>query len=106
MFLFGFFCLFDFAYSCLLVCKESIVVHSSLLLHIYMHAHIYCLLGVKASALRAADLGLIPAFGVDLSLGRVIPVTLNLIIQWLACQAPCVVLGLVGPVLVYHDWVR
>ena len=41
--------------------------------------------------------------------GRVIPVTSKLELQWLPCQAPGViglVLGLVGPVSVYCDWVR
>ena len=41
--------------------------------------------------------------------GRVIPVTSKLALQWLPCQAPGVigsVLGLVGPVSVYCDWVR
>ena len=41
--------------------------------------------------------------------GRVIPVTSKLALQWLSCQAPGVigsVLGLVGPVSVYCDWVR
>ena len=33
----------------------------------------------------------------------------KLALQWLPCQAPCVIrseLGLVGPVSVYLDWVR
>ena len=41
--------------------------------------------------------------------GRVIPVTCKLALQWLPCQAHGVigsVLGLVGPVSVYCDWVR
>ena len=41
--------------------------------------------------------------------GRVIPVTKKLALQWLPCQAPGVlgsVLGLVGLVSVYCDWVR
>ena len=44
-----------------------------------------------------------------LFLGRVIPVTQKLVLQWLPCQAPGVIgsaLGLVGPVSVYCDWVR
>ena len=59
---------------------------------------------VKVSVLRASDLGLVPAFGMDLFLGGVIPVT-----PLAACQAPGVrgsALGLVGPVSVYFDWVR
>ena len=55
----------------------------------------------------AADLGLIPAFAVDLSPGRVIPVTQKLALEWLPCQAPGITgsgLGLVGPVSVYCDW--
>ena len=42
------------------------------------------------------------------SRGQVIPVTSKLALQWLPCQAPGVigsVLGLVGPVSVYCDWV-
>ena len=41
--------------------------------------------------------------------GRVILVTSKLALQWLPCQAPGIIglaLGLVGPVLVYCDWVR
>ena len=41
--------------------------------------------------------------------GRVIPVTQKFALQWLPCQAPGVigsVLGLVGPVSVYCDWVE
>ena len=41
--------------------------------------------------------------------GRVIPVTSKLVLQWLPCQAPGdigSVLGLVGPVSVYCEWVR
>ena len=40
----------------------------------------------KASALRSADLGLIPTLAVDLSPGRVIPVTNELVIPWLPYQ--------------------
>ena len=53
-------------------------------------------------------LGSIPACG-RISLGRVIPVTSKLALQWLPCQAPGIVgsvLGLVGLVLVYCDWVK
>ena len=42
-------------------------------------------------------------------LGRVIPVTSKLALQWLPCQAPGVIgsaLGLVSSVSVYCDWVR
>ena len=59
---------------------------------------------VKASASRAED-PLAPGF----YRGRVVPVTSNLALQWLPCQAPGVigsVLGLVGPASVYCDWVR
>ena len=41
--------------------------------------------------------------------GRVIPVTSKLALQWLSCQAPGIigsVLGLVGQLSVYCDWVR
>ena len=41
--------------------------------------------------------------------GQVIPVTHQLILCWLSHQAPCIlgsVLGPVGPVSVYCDWVR
>ena len=50
---------------------------------------------------RAADLGSIPAFDVDLYHGRVMPVTEKLASQWLPCRAPGMVvsaLGLAGPV--------
>ena len=63
---------------------------------------------VKASASRAED----PRFESRLCgifLGRVIPVTSKLALQWLPCQEPGViesVLGLVCPVSVYCDWVR
>ena len=63
----------------------------------------------KASALRAVHLGSIPAFPVDLLLGRVIPVTSTLVHLWLPCQAHGIigsVLGLVGLGLAYCDWVR
>ena len=42
-------------------------------------------------------------------LGRVIPVTSKLALQWLPCHAPGVkgsALGLVSPMSVYCDWVR
>ena len=60
---------------------------------------------VKASATRAED----PRFAPGFFRGRVIPVTSKLALQWLPCQSPGVigsVLGLVGPVSVYCDWVR
>ena len=66
-------------------------------------------LAVKAVAPRAANLGSNTAFGVDLLLAGVIPVTATLALQWLSCQASGVTgsaLGLVGPVSVYCDWVR
>ena len=34
---------------------------------------------------------LLPAFGVDPFLGRVIPETYNVVIQWLPCQGPGVI---------------
>ena len=60
---------------------------------------------VKASASRAKD----PGFAAGLFRGRVTAVTLQLALQWLPCQAPGIigsVLGLVGAVSVYWDWVR
>ena len=45
----------------------------------------------------------------DFFLGRVIPVTSKMALQWLPCQAPGVIgsaLGLADPVSVYYDWVR
>ena len=56
---------------------------------------------VKESTSRAADLGSIPALGLDLFLGRAIPVTEKLVIQWLSYQALDVIrsaLGLGWPV--------
>ena len=50
-----------------------------------------------------------PALRRDFFRGRVIPVTSKLALQWLPCQVPGVigsVLGLVGPMSVYCDWVR
>ena len=47
--------------------------------------------------------------GAGIFLGRVIPVTQNLALQWLPCQVPGVkgsALGLVSPVSVCCDWVR
>ena len=61
---------------------------------------------VTASAWRAAELGSIPTF--IAVLGPVVPVVRDLINQWLPCQASSIigsVLGLVGPVSVYCDWV-
>ena len=46
---------------------------------------------------------------VDLFLGRVIPVTIKVIIKWVHYQTPGViesVLGLVGPMSVYCDLLR
>ena len=57
---------------------------------------------VKASASRAG-------FESGIFRGRVIPVTSKLTLQWQPCQAPGVigsVLGLVGPVSVYCEWMR
>ena len=61
----------------------------------------YRLVGLvgKTSASRGADLGSIPALVADLFPGRIIPVTSQLVLQWLPCQAPGVIgsaLGLVG----------
>ena len=56
---------------------------------------------VKASASKAEEPGFFQ--------GRVIPVTYKLGLQWLPCQVPGVigsVLGLVGQMSVYCDWVR
>ena len=65
---------------------------------------------VKASASRAEDPGFASRWRRDFIFrGRVIPVTSKLALQWLPCQAPGVVssvMGLVGPVSVYCDWVR
>ena len=64
---------------------------------------------VKASASRAEDPGLESRLRRDFFRGRVIPVTSKLALQWLPCQTPGVigsVLGLVGPVSIYCDWVR
>ena len=68
-------------------------------------------LRVKASASRAADLGLIPFFAVGLFPGGVIAVTYKLIPQWLASRALSAIesaLRLVGPVYlaVQCDWMR
>ena len=63
----------------------------------------------KASTSRAEDPGSESRMRRDFFRGRVIPVTQKLALQWLPCQAPGVigsVLGLVGPVSVYCDWVR
>ena len=71
---------------------------------------------VKASASRAEDPRFVSRLrrhffsGVAFIFpGRVMPVTSKLALQWLPCRAPGVigsVLGLVGPVSVYCDWVR
>ena len=64
---------------------------------------------VKASASRAEDLGFESRLRWDFFLGQLIPVTSKLALHWLPCQAPGVVgsvLGLVGSVSVYCDWVR
>ena len=64
---------------------------------------------VKASASRAEDPGFESRLRRDFFRGRVIPVTSKLALQWLPFQAPGVIgsaLGLIGPVLVYCDWVR
>ena len=65
---------------------------------------------VKASASRAADLGLISAFSVRIFSGSSHTRDLkHLVLQWLPCQAPGVIgsmMGLVGPVSILFDWVR
>ena len=65
---------------------------------------------VKASAYRAVDVGSSPTLVADLFPGQVLPVTyIVLTLLWLPCQAPGVTLsalGLVGPVLMYCDWMR
>ena len=71
----------------------------------------HCLAGlvVLVSALRMGDLVSIPAFAMGIYPSEVMPVTWKLVLQWLRCQAPGTigsVLGLVGPVSVYCDWVR
>ena len=70
-----------------------------------------CLVGlvVKAYTSRAENPGFEFRLSRDFSGGRVTPVTSKLALQWLPCQAPGIlgsVLGLVGPVSVYCDWVR
>ena len=68
----------------------------------------HCLAGlvVKASALRAED----PGFeSRDFSGSSHISGLKKLVLQWLPCRAPGVVgsvLGLVGPVSVYCEWMR
>ena len=72
---------------------------ANILLGLVLKAYRLVCLVVKASASRA------PRF----FRGRVIPVTYKLALQWLPCQVPGMigsVLGLVGPVSVYCDWVR
>ena len=64
---------------------------------------------VKASASRAEDPGFESRLRRDVFGGRVIPVTSELALQWMPCQAPGVIgsaLGLAGTVSVYCDWVR
>ena len=59
----------------------------------------------KASASRAEDLGFESLLRLDFFRGRAIPVTSKLALQWLPGVMGSV-LGLVGPVSVYRDWVR
>ena len=64
---------------------------------------------VRASASRTEDPGIQSRLHRDFFRGRVRPVTSKSALQWLPCQAPGVigsVLGLVGPVSIYCDWVR
>ena len=49
---------------------------------------LFCWPSGKDSALRTADLGSIPTFAVDLFPVRVIPVTSELVFQWILCQVP------------------
>ena len=61
---------------------------------------------VKASASRAAELGSSPVRTVGVFQGRVIPVTVHLVLQWLPSHAPGILgsaPGLVGPTSVYFD---
>ena len=63
---------------------------------------------VKAPVSRAEDPGFESRLRRDFP-GQVITVTQKLALQWLLCQAPGVImslLGLVGPFSVYCDWVR
>ena len=80
------------------------VITSKCISHdLHMIAH-WPLEGTSSLALRTED----PRFA-GIFPGRVIPVTSKLALQWLPCQAPGVigsVLGLVGLVSVYCDWVR
>ena len=62
---------------------------------------------VKTSSPRTAGLGSIPALALDLFPCRVIPVTENLELQWIPCQATGFILSvlrLAGQVSVYYDW--
>ena len=52
--------------------------------------------GGKESASWAADLA-IHFFAVGLFLGRVIPVTSKLVLQWLTCKTPDIIGSNVGP---------
>ena len=64
---------------------------------------------VKAFASRAEDPRFESRLHREFFRGQVIPVTEKLSFQWLPCQAPGIkgsVLGLVGRVSVYCDWVR
>ena len=63
---------------------------------------------VKASASRAEDPGFESRLRREFS-GVVIPEIYKFALQWLPCQAPGAigsVLGMVGPVSLYCDWVR
>ena len=63
----------------------------------------------KASASGAKDPPVESRLSRDFFRGRVTPVTKKLAFQWLPCQAPGVigsVLGVVGAMSVYCDWVR
>ena len=60
----------------------------------------------KESSSKAADLGSVSRFAVDLLPGQVMPVTSNLALQLLPCQVSGAIgsaLRMVGPVSVYCD---
>ena len=68
-----------------------------------------CWLSGQVSTLRETDPGSNPAFVVDFLPGRIIPVTLKMVLQWLPCQVPGVIgsaLRLVGLASAFYDLVR
>ena len=81
----------------------------SLLLAAFSHYSSSCWPSGRASNWRVVDLDSIPSFSVDHFPGRVIPLAYRLVLQWLSCHVPGAVgsvLGLVGPVSIYCEWVR